>query len=171
MARANQKIRAYHFTGDKLRDERPIPKPGEVLTHSGDIEICSTGLHGSRKPLDALRYAPGHHVHYVEMWGDVYEQSDKLVARNRKILWSLDAEPTLRRFACRCALDVLHLWDAPDIVVQYLKTGNESTRAAAGDAAGDAAWAAARDAARVKQNLRLVAMLHAAHKEGGERDD
>jgi hypothetical protein len=34
----------------------------------------------------------------------------------------------LRDFARWCALQVLHLWDAPDIVVEYLKTGNEDLR-------------------------------------------
>ena len=81
-------------------------------------------------------------------------------------LWCLRAvkehEKEIRRFACQCALDVIHLWDAPPIVKKYLKTGNEKLRAAAMDAAwaaaGDAAWAgawaaagagaAARDAAR-----------------------
>jgi len=36
-------------------------------------------------------------------------------------------------------LDVIHLWDAPAVVREYLETGDESKR--------DAAWAAARDAA------------------------
>jgi hypothetical protein len=49
-----------------------------------------------------------------------------------------------RNFACWCALQVIHLWDAPDIVVRYLKTGDESLKAAA----WTAAWAAARTAAR-----------------------
>ena len=71
-------------------------------------------------------------------------------------LWCLRAvnghEKEIRRFACQCALDVIHLWNAPPIVKRYLKTGNEKLRAAAGDAAwaaaGAAAWAAARAAAR-----------------------
>ena len=79
-------------------------------------------------------------------------------------LWCLRAvnghEKEIRRFACQCALDVIHLWNAPPIVKRYLKTGNEKLRAAAwaaawdaagdaaGAAAGAAAWAAAGDAAR-----------------------
>ena len=74
-------------------------------------------------------------------------------------LWCLRAvkghEKEIRRFACQCALDVIHLWDAPPIVKKYLETGDEklrdaawdAARAAAGDAAWDAAWAAAGDAA------------------------
>ena len=98
-------------------------------------------------------------------------------------LWCLRAvkghEKEIRRFARQCALDVIHLWNAPPIVKRYLKTGNEKLRAAAwdaawdaaGDAAGDAAWAAARaaawaaaraaagDAMREKQTARFKKMV------------
>jgi hypothetical protein len=56
-----------------------------------------------------------------------------------------------RAFARWCALQVVHLWNAPDVVVRYLKTGDESIRAASWDAAWVAArvtaWAAAWNAA------------------------
>ena len=62
-------------------------------------------------------------------------------------LWCLRAvkghEKEIRLFARQCALDVIHLWDAPQLVKKYLKTGDEKIR----DAAWDAAWAATRDAA------------------------
>jgi hypothetical protein len=58
----------------------------------------------------------------------------------------------LRYFARTQAMSVAHLWDAPDVVAEFLMTGDESIRAAARDAARAAAraaaWAAARDAAR-----------------------
>ena len=60
----------------------------------------------------------------------------------------VEATVLLRQFARECALDVIHLWKAPEVVVQYLKTGDESLRDVAWAAARDAAWAAARDAAR-----------------------
>ncbi|PHS02823.1 MAG: hypothetical protein COA78_20495 [Blastopirellula sp.] len=47
-----------------------------------------------------------------------------------------------------CALDVLHLWDAPDVVVEYLNTGDESIREAAYSAAYSAACSATNSAAR-----------------------
>ena len=48
------------------------------------------------------------------------------------------------------ALSVIHLWDAPDVVCDYLMTGDETIRsaaraAAAGDATGAAAGAAAKN--------------------------
>jgi len=68
--------------------------------------------------------------------------------------WALSAAMSKeqnRRVARRIEMDVIHLWDAPPIVKQYLETGDESLRSAAWDAARDAAsaaaWAAAWDAA------------------------
>jgi hypothetical protein len=139
-------IRAYHFTGDKLRDGRPIPPIGEWLVHTGPLVPCESGLHASRHPFDALQYAQGNLLHLVELSGKIVPHGnpeDKVVARKRRIIKTINAEPVMRKFACWCALSVIHLWDAPDIVVQYLKTRDESIR----DAVWDAALVAERDAA------------------------
>ena len=162
-------IRAYHFVGETLRDGRPIPKTGEWLVHKGELEMCESGLHASRHPLDALKYAPGDTLCLVEMSGKILEQKDKLVAEKRRIIKRFNAEKMLRLFARKQALKVLHLWDAPKVVREYLETGDETKRAAAWaaarDAARDAARYAARDAARDAQNERLAARLEALHKE------
>ena len=64
-------------------------------------------------------------------------------------LWCLRAsdatEFEMRRFSRFAALDVAHLWDMPAIVRDYLKTGDETKRAAA----RDDAWGAAAMSARV----------------------
>ena len=143
---------AYHFVADTLRDGTPIPVDGEWLVHVGPVEICETGLHASKHPFDALRYAPGGTLCLVECEDIVTEQDDKFVCRRRKIVKRFDATDLLRAFARHCALSVIHLWDAPPVVRQYLETGNEALRAAAWAAAWAAAraaaWAAAWDAAR-----------------------
>jgi hypothetical protein len=148
-------MKAWHFVSDTLRDGRPVPADGEVLVHEGPLKLCASGLHASKNILDALQYAPGSIICRVEVGGEIIHGYDKLVCSERTILWRASGEQVLGQFARMCALDVLHLWDAPDIVVQYLKTGDESIRAAARDAsdaardaAGDAAGAAARTAAR-----------------------
>ena len=60
-------------------------------------------------------------------------------------IWALracDGNEEISRYLARwCAAQALHLWSAPDVVVRYLRTGNESIR----DAAWAAAWAAAWD--------------------------
>jgi hypothetical protein len=158
-------IDAWHFVAMKdgkpvLRDGRALPAVGEWLEHEEEVVMCGSGLHASKKILDALSFAPGNYICRVQCEGDILQADDKLVSSHRRIVWGYDAEQELRLFARQCALDVIHLWDAPDIVRQFLETGDESIRAAASaaawaasdaaryaaSAASDAARAAARDA-------------------------
>ena len=53
------------------------PQLVKTLIHDGPIEICSTGLHASRKAWQALEYAPGHRLHRVLCEGIENEQDDK----------------------------------------------------------------------------------------------
>ena len=129
-------IRAYHFVGDKLRDERPVPPDGEWLVHDGPVKMCESGLHASRHPFDALTYAPGPILCLVDCDEIDAEENDKLVCRRRRIVARFDATTMLRTFARRCALDVIHLWKAPQVVRDYLTTGDESLR----DGTSSAAW-------------------------------
>jgi hypothetical protein len=170
-------MKAWHFVGSRLRDGRPVPADGEVLRHNGPVEMCTSGLHASRRIIDALRYAPGPVVCRVECSEIVDEEDDKFVCRERTILWRVDAEDLLRDFARRCALDVIDQWDAPAVVREYLTTddealrvaawaaawgpgrANEAARAAAWAASGFVAWVAAWDAARGQHNRRLTAMV------------
>ena len=70
----------------------------------------------------------------------------------------------VRGLARRYALDVIHLWDAPDIVRRFLETGDESLAAEAAGAAARAARAAeAAEAAwaaeAAKQRVRFMTIL------------
>ena len=138
-------VLAWHFTGDRLRDGSPIPRKKRWLRHEGPLEICKSGLHASRHPFNALHYAPGNILHRVKCDGEIVQDADKLVCSRRMILQSLDVERLLRRFAKDQALSVIHLWDAPQVVVDYLRGDDDSIRTAARAAARDAAWDAARD--------------------------
>ena len=137
---------AYHFVGETLRDGRPVPADGEWLEHDGKIIMCEAGLHASLHPFDALKYAPANILCLVEIEGDIQEQTDKVVCRRRRIIKRIDSTKLLQDYARWCALQVTHLWNAPEDVVQYLTLGDESLRAAARDAATAAAMAAAGDA-------------------------
>jgi len=140
-------VRAWHFVGDTLRDGSPIPADGVMLKHDGRLVMCESGLHASLHQFDALQYAPGNTLCLVECGGQIEHQSDKLVCTERTIIVRMDAEPMLRYFARQQALSVVHLWDAPQVVLDYL-AGDDAARAAARAAARDAAWAAAEAAAR-----------------------
>ena len=124
-------ILAWHFVGDKLRDGSPIPADGVKLIHTGPLVLCESGFHASVKAFDALQYAPGTTLCRVRCSGEVLKSNDKLVCSERTILWRADAAAMLRSFARKCALDVAHLWDMPDVVRQYLETGDETLWAAA----------------------------------------
>lgn len=156
-------VLAWHFSGSQMRDGTPIVAPGSVERYDGDIEICASGLHASRMLRDALKYAPGTLLRRVECNNIEEEHGDKLVCRERIIIWECDMTSALRLFARKCALDVMHLWrePVPDIVQEFLMTGGRPmeaamwapTEAAARDAtwvpaafsaAREAAWSAAR---------------------------
>ncbi len=137
----------YHFTKETLRDGSPLPKIGKWLTFKGEIEMCNRGLHASAHPFDALQYAPGQFLHKVKLGGKIITQGDKSVAEKRNIIATIDATDLFWRCSRLYALQVVHLWDCPAVVKQFLETGDESLRAAAMAAARAAAWAAAWDAA------------------------
>ena len=126
---------------------------GETLTVEGPPVLCQHGLHASPRILDALRYTQqgdGLVLCRVTLGGIVLHDDDKSVATERTVVAMLAASETdalLREFVRWCAHQVIHLWHAPDVVRQYLETGDESIRDAAWAAAWDAAWAAAWDAA------------------------
>src|SRR3990167_6028443 len=141
----NKGILAWHFTGKTLRDGREIPAVGTKLTQKGRLRICEYGFHGSIKLRDALTYAPGCMLHRVRLSGTIRKGLNKGVASERTILWSLDTEELLWGYARWCVLQVVHLWVAPPIVVQYLTSGDMFLKAAARCAAQKAAWAAAQD--------------------------
>jgi hypothetical protein len=160
-------IRAWHFVGKALRDGRPVPADGEWLAHDGPLVLCESGLHFSVHPFDALTYAPGETLCLVECDGDVTQEGDKGVCRRRRIVARMDATELLRYFARMQALSVIHLWaDPPDVVLDYLMTGDEVLGAAASDAAmaaaSAAAWAAARAAAWAAANAAAWAAARAA---------
>jgi len=124
---------------------------GETHTVFGKIVPCVSGLHLSKRLIDALKYAPGPVVYKVRGSGTIVlhgDPVDKYACSKRTYLaGGIDCTEVLWAFARRCALDVIDLWDPPKVIIDYLKTGDEQIRAAARAAAWGAAGAAARDAA------------------------
>ena len=157
-------MRAWHFVGDKLLDGRAIPPDGVVLRHDGPLVLCAQGLHASLHPFDALQYAPGNTLCLVECAGRFAYEADKLVCSKRTIIARMDAELLLRHFARQQALSVVHLWDAPQVVLDYLM-GDDAARAAAWVAARAAAWVAARDAAWVAARYDFAALVNEAFED------
>ena len=193
-------MKGWHWLNEEqeLRDGRPAPADGEWLEHEGELRMCKEGLHWSKRVLDSLQYAQGPVLCRVETRGETLHESDKSVSRERLILWRVHLpDEVLRGFARQCALDVIHLWDAPDVVREYLGTGDESlrysawksawpgasawtgarysawasawdgARASARYSARASAWASAWDGATQKFNRRLTALVIAEAKRQG----
>jgi hypothetical protein len=145
----NKPIRGWHFVGATLRDGRPIPPEGEWLEYTGKVEMCKSGLHFSPTPWDALQYAPGDTLCYVEVKNVTEQDESKGVCSRRKIIAKMDATEPLRYFARMQALSVLDNWETePDqVIFEWLLTGDEAAWSAAESAAESAARSAARSAA------------------------
>jgi hypothetical protein len=157
-------IKAWHFVGDTLRDGSPVPADGVKLIHTGPVVPCKSGLHASREPFDALEYAPGPVLCLVKCGGIIVPHGnpeDKIAASERMIIARMDATPLLRYFARQRALSVVHLWDPPQVVLDYLM-GDEAARSDAWAATWPAAWPAVWDAAR---DAASAAAWAAARKE------
>ena len=165
-------VKAWHFATANRRlrygDDRLIRRNVRMWARPKGraLNLCHHGMHGSVNIIDALEYAPGPVLSWCEFGGEILSGSDKLCAEWRRPLWIIDATPILQEWARWCALQVAHLWDMPDIVREYLDTGDESKRDAAGAAARcaawDAAWDADRAAARAAQRTRMLVLLHEA---------
>lgn len=106
----SEPVYGWHFLAapGRLRDRSTSAKPGEYEVYEGKLEICSGGLHFSRRPLDAVRYAPGSWVRYVECYELGEQWFDKGVCRVRGVVWEGDASEILHEFACRIAEKVLN---------------------------------------------------------------
>jgi len=153
---------AYHFVGSTLRDGRPVPEDNFKLVHEGPVKICNSGLHASLSAFDAMLYVPGNVICKVHCSGIVESHDDKFVCRERTILQRFDATELMDSFSRECALSVIHLWDAPEIVIKYLKTGDPELRDPAMSAAMSAAWDAADAAWDAAWSAAMSAAMSAA---------
>jgi hypothetical protein len=108
---------------------------GALYTMEPPIVPCDRGFHASVRCIDALRYAPGPVVTLVECDGAIVDHGspvDKFACSERRAVWGYDATEELRYFARWCALEVIHLWpNAPEVVREYLESGDESIQAEA----------------------------------------
>jgi len=144
------------------------PQVGEVLTADGPPVLCRSGMHASRRAIDALDHARGSLACRVRLGGKIVEGNGKAVAETREITAMADATDALHEFAVDCAMSALELagivdercWKALHIKLLWLDgqaTGAElraawgaameAARGAAWQAAWQAAWGAAWEAA------------------------
>jgi len=142
---------AWHFLAEDKRlgyGDWRLVKVGKTLECEGEPALCSNGMHGSVRLIDALRYASSPVVCRVEIEGDIVEGDDKLCGRRRTVLWMLDATRILHEFACQCTEDALALVEQPDArSVAGIAAKRKWLKGEITDEELDAAWVAAWDAA------------------------
>ena len=101
------KLYGWHFVKDDGRtgkgDIKVIVGAKLVLPKGVKPKLCYTGFHASLRLIDALRYAPGDKVCYVELSGEIIEGDDKVVASERKVIWMADAKLAIKIFAIQIA--------------------------------------------------------------------
>ena len=122
--------------------------------------LCESGMHASKRVIDALQYALSPMLCRVELRGQIVDGEDKSTAMERRVLWMADVDKTLRLFAIWCAERAIEtaekLSGLTDSDKAALAAGRECNRinrlyldGQASAAARDAASAAARGAASV----------------------
>lgn len=112
------------------------------VTHTRKMpELCA-----SPTVLDALGYAHGPILWRVRLAGRTKHGHDRSFATKRTYLATLDAAPLLHEFTRQCALTVIDLWDAPQIVRDYFASGDETRRPAAHEACFSASVSAQAEA-------------------------
>lgn len=87
---------------------------GETRHIAGKIVPCKNGYHASPSAFDALVYAPGPILCYVELKGEITSHNyptPKWAASSRTLLEAHDVTKELRLFAADCAERVLPLWE------------------------------------------------------------
>jgi hypothetical protein len=111
-------------------------------------------LHASVDILDALDYAPGPIICRVELGGRIERGIDKCVAERRRVLWWVDGEKLLWKFAYMCA--------------QQNENIRIDARVAPEVAARDAVWVVPWDdtkaVVRTKQRRRLLYLVNAERR-------
>lgn len=107
---------------------------GRTHRVKGDVLAGYHGLHASERAIDALISTPrtGKIVYRVKLHGKLSHGFNTSCASCRTYLsGNVDASETLEEFARWCALQVVRLWDCPDVIKKYLETGDEEIRSKA----------------------------------------
>lgn len=184
---AMKKIRAWHFSNGTLHYQTSMTiEAGRVYSIEPDRKpaLCSYGMHGSKRAIDALQWAKGPIISRVDIWGDVEEDNNKLCGRHREVLWVANATRMLHEFACWCvrstplgdgrtvwdsltdrrsqvAVETKERWLRGEATNAELTAAQTVASAASRRAAGQAvAWATARGAAALAaQNAELEQRL------------
>jgi len=127
-------------------------KIGVWKKYKGKIELCKSGVHATRTPLQSLQYICGDRWFLVGARGKIIEnKNDKFVASEMRLIREIPTKKVCVKFAIACAERRLHVFEekypadkrprkAIEAAKAWIKNPCDETKAAA--------WSAARSAAR-----------------------
>lgn len=85
---------------------------GKWYKHDGKLELCSSGFHACREPLESLNYIYGDKWFIVEARGKIiYNKGDKFVAEEMRLIVELPIKKILPPFAIWCAKRCLKYYE------------------------------------------------------------
>ena len=116
---ATENMRLGHDDGRKIQ-------AGQTLQVRRPLKLRNCGLHACENIMNALEFFREPNICRVTLSGNILHDKTLWVASKRTYLWHVDGRKFLPEYIRWCALQVAHLWCAPDIVIQYLKTGNQA---------------------------------------------
>lgn len=102
-------VLAWHFmpADKRLRYDGRRVKKGVTLHATGELSMCTNGMHASRRLMDALNIADVfdlYHVARVRLTGEMLWDDEKHCARERTPLTDyVDVRRELRKFAAWCS--------------------------------------------------------------------
>jgi len=103
-------MKAWHFTyGWQVDDGTPLVV-GKTYVYDGEPKLRQGGYHASVRLIDALDYSIyffGNVVSRVELGGKMHIGKDEVCAQRRTVLWAIEADEVLHRFALRCAEEAI----------------------------------------------------------------
>ena len=110
-------MKGYYF-------DRKLREQGEKIDHEGFVRISCSDLIVFNDPNKALSTESGFCLHEV-MIEEKTNDNNEVIGYQETVLRSVDMMDSILSYMRRCALDVIDLWDAPDIIRKYLETDNE----------------------------------------------
>ncbi len=160
-------ITGYKFLTDDMKSENG-DEQWELdvwKKWNGKVELCSSGFHACRTPLQSLKYIYGNRWFIVEACGNfVEEKDDKFVCNNMRIVHELPIKEIMLRFVIACNKNSLFRFeqqfpndDIPRKVVEIAEDvllGKITEKDAE-----SAAWSEARSAEEKWQNNALERII------------
>ena len=147
-------FKCYRFVTQDLKSKNGDIQwtPGEWVKHTGELNVCSSGLHACKDPVDSLSYIYGDRWYQAEARGEIVTEGDKFCASEMRILKEIPIT-VIQRFAIDCAERTLKNFEdkypedkrpreAIEAAKKYLEDPTEENQSAAWSA-GSAAWSAA----------------------------